>query len=285
LVWRGEPARRCPPLAFTLIELLVVIAIIAMLAALLLPVLSRAKARAQGAVCMSNLRQLQLAWLYYTHDHGDLLPPNWSGVEAGRDPRFPSWVEGIMTYETSLGYAQWLSDSTNTLILLTNKVGRIGPYLKTAGVFKCPGDRSWVLLGGGKHPRVRSYGMNTYMGCSGELLPDQLVPPYHLFRRMSDLVAPPPSKALVFIDIHEDYIYGPGFDVRPPPVRAYDAWEQAPASRHSGVGPLSFADGHVESRRWRDSSIFSRPDRIQKWGLWTHDVRDLAWLSERATHP
>jgi prepilin-type N-terminal cleavage/methylation domain-containing protein/prepilin-type processing-associated H-X9-DG protein len=267
-------------LAFTLIELLVVIAIIAILAALLLPVLGRAKAKAQGAVCVSNLRQLQLAWLYYTHDHGDLLPPNYAGQDAGRSTGYPSWVEGIMTYETATSLKPWFSDSTNTLILLANKTGRIGPYLNTAGVFKCPGDRSWILLGGARWPRVRSYGMNENMGYSCELMPF-----YYVFRRMSDLVVPPPSKAFVFIDIHEDYIFGSEFVIGPPPVKVPGGWDQAPASRHNGAGALSFADGHVEMRRWTDSSILVPPQRVQKWGIWTWDVRDIAWLKERATHP
>jgi prepilin-type processing-associated H-X9-DG protein len=189
-------------------------------------------------------------------------------------------VEGIMTYEVFAWARPWFSDSTNTLILLTNTIGRIGPYLKTAAVFKCPWDRSWILLGGAKHPRVRSYAMNTYMGYEDGAPQTPLI-----FRRMSDLVVPPPAKAFVFIDTHEDSIFGGLFVIGSPPAKVYDAWDNLPASRHNGAATLSFADGHAETRRWTDRSILVPPERVYRYGAWTRDVGDIAWLKERATRP
>src|SRR5258708_14733102 len=122
------------PGAFTLIELLVVIAIIAILAAMLLPSLSRAKLKAQGAQGANNLRQLELGWLMYAHDNRDYLPGDKWSDEASHVQNAGNWITGWLTPQ---GSPPDNTDNTNTVFLLDSAYSQIGPYEKAAGVFKC----------------------------------------------------------------------------------------------------------------------------------------------------
>src|SRR5437762_2212212 len=141
---------------FTLIELLVVIAIIAILASLLLPALSRARSKAQGIVCLNNLKQLQLAWIMYVEDHNDWLVPN-NPVLIPGPTSASSWALGDIRYGNP--------DGTNIEYIISQREGSLGPYLKTPKIFKCPTDRSRTTLADGKsYPRVRTYSMNGFLG-------------------------------------------------------------------------------------------------------------------------
>src|SRR6266545_3314837 len=131
---------------FTLIELLVVIAIIAILAALLLPTLAKAKTKAHGIQCLNHLRQMGLAWIMYADDNTDRIPPN--NVNATDYAR--TWVRGWMDYATSV------PDNTNILYLMAS---HLWPYHKSLGIWRCPADKSMSRHGGRLLPRVRSIAM------------------------------------------------------------------------------------------------------------------------------
>lgn len=266
---------------FTLIELLVVFGIIAILAALLLPALSNAKAKAQTIHCLNNLKQLQVAWSLYADDYNDHLPPNWSyGNEAGGTPETGSWVSGMMTYETLPQFAPWYSYSTNTLKLVPGGYGSIGAYTKNPAIYKCPSDKSWILIAGGREARVRSVTMNEYMD---SLHREDGAYDYR-FRKMREILPAGPSRVWVFIDSHEDSTISGWFEI-PVPTPSFPVphcWAQLLGGRHRGAATISFADSHVEIKKWRDSRTKVPPQRALYHPTFEENP-DAAWLTDRST--
>jgi len=239
LAWLKDGATPARP-GFTLVELLVVIAIIAILASLLLSALSAAKIQAKAIACTSNLRQLQLAWMSYTHDNSDVFVhdihylDHVTGYVYGRPG---SWV---------LGNSLLDADLTN----LT--AGTFFPYLSSVGVYRCPSDQTLVLPSGGTKtsvPVLWSYELNHALNTSGGYSPTAYPAPYTYARRSSDLVNPGPSKTWTFIEPSQDSHSGPTFDFAIDEVNTF--WGDIPTDRHSQGCNLSFADGHQAPIRWK----------------------------------
>jgi len=250
---------------FTLIELLVVIAIIAILAAMLLPALSRSKAKAQGILCLSNAKQLTLAWSMYTDDHDDFFVNN-HGRDETRASR-QSWANNVQDWTAS-------ADNTN-LIYLTE--AKLSPYLsRSAAVFKCPSDKSVAECG----PRIRSMSMNAMVGQTGTLT-NRFNPTYRQFVKPSDLISP--SMTFVFIDEHQDTI-NDGFFVNT--LDEYK-WGNLPASYHNGASSLSYTDGHTEPRRWVVGGPTGTIRPARQGGVGgifdALPATDFEWLKERTS--
>lgn len=255
---------------FTLIELLVVVAIIAILAGLLLPALATAKTKAHGIKCLSNLKQLHLAWYIYADDHSGRLVTN--NVPRNYDSWAGGWLE--------LGASE--PDNTNVLNLMS-PIGKLWPYVRAAEVFKCPADKSQSQHGGRWYPRVRSVSLNANMNMneshhSGYGFNKNFV----VFRRIDDIIDPSPSQAFTFIDEREDSVDDGAFGVDLEKSDSEIIIVNFPASYHNRAGGLTMADGHGEIHKWRDPRTMPKLKKtLLNYFVPSPNNVDMIWLRER----
>lgn len=246
---------------FTLIELLVVIAIIAVLAAMLLPALTRAKLSAQATTCSNNIKQLAFGWFLYGDENQGLLVNN-SSMTDTRTYR-QSWVNNIQDWGTS-------TENTNPAFVLS---GKLASYVaNNVRVYKCPSDQSLAQNG----PRLRSVSLNSLVG-DPLINPNRFNPNWLQFLKMTQF--PRPSNFYIFIEEHPDTINDGYF------MNQWDQikWGNLPASYHNGAANLSWADGHVERHHWLANTVRPPVKGGAGGGFARSPPDDYLWLRDRTS--
>jgi prepilin-type N-terminal cleavage/methylation domain-containing protein len=283
-------ARNHPkPAGFTLIELLVVIAIIAILAAMLLPALALAKQQAVATLCMSNQKQLVLAWKMFADDNTGIFAYN----EEGGNP--PAWVYGNIDYSgASYNYdLQYVTDG---------RYAQLGPYvLKQPLIFKCPADRS-LSKGHTGQPRIRSISMNQAIGYNSGGTPEgqgAWLPsiygnngvgggPYQCYFKESTLGRPSPASLWVFIDEDPDSVNDAAWALTMPDHND-TGWVDMPSKNHGNAGGFGFVDGHAEVHAWANprgipTTMYTGPGgQVQGPYATISANRDVYWVANRTS--
>jgi len=238
---------------FTLIELLVVISVIALLAAMLLPTLSRAKRRAQTIACLNNIKQLQICASLYAADSFDCLPPNNS-------------IAALSDAIVAQGYS-WCTNLARTHLTPEGIIyGVLYEYNTSLGIYRCPSDWSQVEDSSGEQLGIRRWrSYNLSQSINGAPQPVSWIGSYvPSFRKLSQINSPGPIDCLTFIEVHEDSIYDALFGIPPQAETGFiRVWWDVPASRHDQSAVVSFADGHAEAWRWRVPKKVHQPYATQ----------------------
>ena len=267
---------------FTLVELLVVIAIIAILAALLLPALGKAKSIAQRVACINNQKQLQMAHMIFGDDHGDkiLYSSSWKSERCSKY----TWAPGSLNVSKYLNRQQFLEQTP------------LFPYVgKSVGVFKCPADKDMIRITNKAgelrsiFPRHRSYSMNIHVGgwAGWPVEDDKEWTVYHKYSEIEK-----PSNIFTFIEMPFEFINAGCFRVvmneGGPTYKVYDM--DVPGNYHIDGTALAFADGHVETKRWLDERTKHAQIKYYidgsnfKYGIRrAYGSVDIKWLKDRST--
>ena len=305
------PRRR----AFTLIELLVVIAIIAILAAVLLPVLHQAQIRGETASCIDHQKQLATAWVMYSGDNNDGCAGNdWGGSGPGGEQgwtayhgkfspggtlHYPTnWISGWMDPSGTSGNGtipNQEADNTNDDLLIDPNYASLGDYIKNRQLFTCPACNVKVYgsLSGGSgrvYNQIRSVSMNCWVGyISGP--PNE--PAYKQFQKTTQITAGiGPSDLFVFMEERGESIDDGSFETQMGDFTIAN-W---PTDYHNNAATVGFADGHVDVHRWVGETTSTAgwgctapqsPDPVTKWGSVTvgSTCTDYIWLENHASCP
>ncbi len=268
--------------AFTLVELLLVIAIIGILAAMLLPALVGAKQQAARIQCISNEKQMLVAWTVYSGDYNEQLVLN------GGDAATVSTQAHLWVYGGNHGSPDCLTND----LYLTGPAYALFAYTKdqpAERIYKCPGDTStWPLwnsmgLATAQAAELRSYALNSYMGITPEytLGPLNTNKAYKIYVKSSQIIADSPVNRFVFTDVNPASICTPGFGVD----MTQETWIHYPSDQHRLRGVLTFADGHAEAHRWTDgrTMVHLGAGTYIPHGAAAGNNPDLAWIAARTT--
>jgi prepilin-type processing-associated H-X9-DG protein len=246
-------------------------------------VLSNAKGRGYAIVCLNNPRQLALAWNLYAEDREGYLPYNY-GITDTRDTvangKFLNWANNVMSWDLD-------QDNTNDVQLAR---GGLGPYLSAVvSPFRCPSDRvlSAEQRDAGWRERTRTYSMNAMLGYAGSFTKPGGIninnPKYKQFFKLAEI--PDPSAIFVFIDEHPDSVKDAYFLAKPGTY----FWFDLPAGYHNGGANLTFADLHIEYRKWLSPGTVyphspgAMGDPPIPIPVSPEDPRDYEWLMERTS--